>query len=124
MKLAFYDSNGTLYGYAADDSTARGEWQMAVALSAGTGLYWLVHRGWSMGLLSRSAVRRQHILQPGQERDLDGVRFVGMQRGNFLLAWTKLLSAERPDWWYWQGAQASWGAMLFIAKTIGVRSIF
>jgi len=124
MKLLFCDSNGTLYGYAAGDSTAggNGKWQWLLARA-------LVRAGWSIvvGVWDYSPEIQsgaKHILQTGQERHLDGVRFVGMQRGNFLLAWTKLLSAERPDWWYWQGAQASWGAMLFIAKTIGVRSIF
>src|SRR5262245_46061269 len=117
MKLAFSDSNGTLDGYAAGDSTAggtgKGQWLLARALSRA-----LVPAGWCIGVgISDASPQVQsganHIPQPGQERDLDGVRVVGMQRGNFLLAWAKLLSAERPDWWYWQGAQASWGAMLF-----------
>jgi glycosyltransferase involved in cell wall biosynthesis len=29
-----------------------------------------------------------------------------------------------PNWWYWQGAEALWGALLAVAKTKGVRGIF
>jgi glycosyltransferase involved in cell wall biosynthesis len=126
MKLAFCDDNGTVYGYATGDRGAggNGKWRWLLARV-------LIRSGWSVVVgvgqhapEVRLDDRSTRILDRRQERVIDGVRFMRMPRGHLVLAWSRFLAAERPDWWYWQGAEAIWGAMVLIAKTMGVRGIY
>jgi glycosyltransferase involved in cell wall biosynthesis len=126
MKIAFCDGNGTVYGYATGDQGAggNGKWQWLLARL-------LIQSGWSVvvGVGQHAPEvdlddRSPQILNPTQERVIEGVRFVRMPQGQFVLAWSKFLMAERPDWWYWQGAEAIWGAMLLVAKAMRIRGIY
>ena len=111
MKIVLTDE--TAYGYALDSTSAtgNGKWQCLLARA-------LTKAGWSVVV----GVREQ--LSPGQEESVGGIRFVGMEKGSLIKAWSKLLTKERPDWWYWQGSDPLWGAMLLVAKAKGVRGIF
>ena len=126
MKLALCDDNGAVYGYATGKPGAggNGKWQWLLARV-------LIQSGWSVVVSVRQHAPEveldqspQILLDPTQQRMIDGVKFVGMPEGHFVVAWSKFLAAEKPDWWYWQGAEALWGAMVLIAKTMGVRAIF
>jgi len=116
--------NDVIFGYATGDAGVAGgaekaQWLIAQALA---------RSGWSVVI----GVRK---LKPGEEHLIEGVRFVGIGSGNslgplrdeavdLLIAWSKFLSVEKPDWWYWRAADPLWGALLLIAKTKGVRAIF
>jgi glycosyltransferase involved in cell wall biosynthesis len=67
-------------------------------------------------------------LSVGQQETVDGVRFVGLgptsAAGKYLSRWWSFLASERPNWWYFQGADPLWGALLLVARTHGVRAIF
>src|SRR5437899_1321970 len=112
MKLAFVSDD--IYAYASGAPSAVGgaerqQWLLARALAAND---WVVTVG------VRQAVKA------GERRAIDGVNFVGISRGQILLAWYQFLSAERADWWYWRCADHLWGPAVEIAKLAGVHTIF
>jgi glycosyltransferase involved in cell wall biosynthesis len=55
---------------------------------------------------------------------IDGVEFVGIDRGQILAAWYRFLASERPNWWYWRSAYHLWGPAVAITKFVGVHTIF
>jgi len=78
----------------------------------------LMTAGWSVVVGVGNGVGR------GEEQVVDGVRFVGMMRGNFVLAWWKFLSDQKPDWWFWRASDPLWPILLLVAKIKRVRSAF
>src|SRR5213596_1683613 len=112
MKIAMI--NDVAYGYATGDPNVAGGAEKA---------QWLLSRALAQADWSVVVGVREH-LKPGQEEILAGVRFVGMQEGRLLYAWSRFLAQEHPDWWYWRGSDPLWGALLLIAKMRGVRGIF
>jgi len=112
MKIALM--NDVVYRYALRDSSAVGgaeryQWLLARALAA---------HGWSVTVGVRDA------LQAGQRTTVEGVDFVGIGQGQILWAWYRFLLSEKPDWWYWQGADHLWGAAVVIARLAGVQTIY
>jgi glycosyltransferase involved in cell wall biosynthesis len=116
VKLAL--TNDVVYQYAIGEPSATGgaeraQWLLARALTK---------TGWSV------AVGVRKYLLPQQDQVVDGVRFVGMEpteKGTqFLRSWARFLDSERPDWWYWRGADPLWGALLLISKRKRIRGIF
>jgi len=112
MKLVF--CNDVIYGYATGAPWAIGgaeryQWLLARALAAD---------GWQV----RVGVREH--LAPGSRTAVDGVEFVGLARVHALRAWSRFLRAERPDWWYWQGADHIWGPAVAVARMTGTRTVF
>src|SRR6185295_14822550 len=107
-------ANSIVYRYAIGAPDAMGgaerfQWLLGRALmTAG----WLVVVGVRDGIA------------PGEEQVVDGVRFVGMMRGNFVLAWWKFLSDQKPDWWFWRASDPLWPILLLVAKIKRVRSAF
>ncbi len=67
-------------------------------------------------------VRRQ--LKSGERQFIDGVQYIGIGDGQFLLAWHKFLSSERPNWLFGECAHHLWGPVVEIAKLVGIRTIF
>jgi len=112
MKLVLV--NDIVYRYAVNDPAAVGgaeryEWLQVRAL---------VSAGWSVTVGVRTELPYR------ESRKIDGVKFLGIGEGNILLAWYRLLRAERPDWWQWQCASHWWGPAGLVAKLAGVRTIF
>jgi len=110
MKIVFV--NDSIYAYALGTPVGgaeRQQWLLARALAAA---------GWSVTVGVRKA------LDAGAHRALDGVECVGIGRGQIFSAWYRLLSSERPDWWYWRCADHLWGPAVEIAKLTAVRTIF
>ena len=111
MKIVYV--NDVVYGYAIGDPSANGGaerygWHLTRALA---------NAGWSV------TVGVQYALQEGEERQIDGVRFLGIgRRVHFLLAWYRFLRKERPDWCFFQCADHLWGPMVEIARWLGVRT--
>lgn len=107
--------NDIVYGYATGDPLARGGaerygWYLMRALAA---------KGWTVTVGVRAA------LAAGEERIVDGVRFLGIgSQKNFLLDWYGFLKNERPDWCFWQCADPLWGPAAEIARWLGVRTAF
>ncbi len=112
MKIAFL--NDRIYAYASRDPSAVGgaerqQWLLGRALAA---------RGWSV------TVGVHHAVRPGERRTIEGAEFVGMGWGHVLAAWYHFLSSERPDWWYWRGADHILGPAVEVARIARVRTIF
>lgn len=112
MKLAI--TNDIVYAYASGDPSAVGgaeryQWLLARALATA---------GWSV------TVGVRETLSTAEHKTIDGVEFVGVGGGQVLTAWYRFLLSERPDWWYWQGADHLWGPAVGMAKMVGVRTIF
>ena len=112
MKIVFV--NDSIYAHALGQPTVVGgaerqQWFLARALAAAG---WVVTVGVRVGL------------QPGEDKSINGVKFVGMDQGQILSAWYRLLSSERPDWWYWRCASHWWGPAVGIAKLEKVGTIF
>ena len=111
MKIIF--TNDTIYGWASGASVVGGaerqQWLLARALAA---------TGWSVTV----GVRK--VLEAGERRTIDGVKFLGIGQGHIHLVWYRFLSSEQPDWWYWRCADHLWGSAVEIAKLAGVRTIF
>lgn len=112
MKIAFL--NDGVYAYATGANTAvggaeRDQWQLARALVAA---------GWS------ATVGVREHLKAGERKTIDGVEYTGIGHGQVLLAWHNFLSAERPDWLFWECAYHLWGALVEIAKLSKVKTIF
>jgi glycosyltransferase involved in cell wall biosynthesis len=112
MKIVFL--NDGIYGYARSLSSSCGgaerqQWLLARALVA---------NGWMV------TVGVRDLLDSGTRSSIDGVEFVGIGKGQILLAWYRFLKSERPDWWYWRCAYHLWGAAVEIARLTGVRTIF
>jgi glycosyltransferase involved in cell wall biosynthesis len=114
MKKIVY-VNDVVYAYATGDPSANGGaerygWHLMRALANG---------GWTV------TVGVRHPLQEGEERVVDGVRFLGINRHqHFLFAWYKFLKKERPNWCFWQCADHLWGPIAEIARRLGVRTAF
>jgi glycosyltransferase involved in cell wall biosynthesis len=126
MKLAFCDNNGMVYGYATGEPGAggNGKWQWLLARA-------LAQSGWSIVVgigqhepEAKLSAQSTHMLNPRQECVIDGVRFVKLPPGHIMFTWPKFLAAERPHWWYWQGPEAIWGAMVLVAKAMRIQGIF
>jgi glycosyltransferase involved in cell wall biosynthesis len=112
MKIAFV--NDGIFAYASKDAAAVGgaerqQWYLARALAA---------TNWKV------VVGVRHALRARERRPIQGVEFVGIDRGPFLFDWRRFVAAERPDWWYWRGANHLYGPMVGIARAAGVRSVF
>lgn len=112
MKVVFLSDR--IYGYARSLSSSCGgaerqQWLLARALVA---------HGWTV------TVGVRDLLDSGTRSSIDGVEFVGIGKGQILLAWYRFLKSERPDWWYWRCAYHLWGAAVEIARLTGVRTIF
>jgi len=107
--------NDIVYGYATGDPLARGGaerygWYLMRALAAA---------GWAVTVGVRAA------LSVGEERTVDGVRFLGIgSHNNFLSDWYWFLKNEKPDWCFWQCADHLWGPASEIARWFGVRTAF
>jgi glycosyltransferase involved in cell wall biosynthesis len=114
VKIAFI--NDAIYNYACGEVSAVGgaEWQQWLVARA------LATRGWSV------SVGITEGLALGETRFVNGVKFVGIggPRMHILLAWSRFLSAERPDWLYWRCASHLLGLAFALAKLLGVRTIF
>jgi glycosyltransferase involved in cell wall biosynthesis len=112
MKIAFL--NDGAYAYASGASAAvggaeRDQWLLGMSLAA---------FGWSVSIGVRNG------LQPGRRESINGVEFVGIERGQILSAWYRFLSSERPNWLFWECATHLWGPTVEIAKFFGIRTIF
>jgi glycosyltransferase involved in cell wall biosynthesis len=112
MKIVFL--NDVAYEYAVGSSkavggTERDIWLLSRALAAG---------GWSV------AVGVCGAIEVGERKVVERVEYVGISRGNPLIAWHRFLTSERPDWLFWEGASHWWGPLVEIAKLKGVRTIF
>lgn len=112
MKIVF--TNDGIHAYASRAQTAVGgaerqQWYLARALAAA---------GWKV------VVGVRETLRAGERCAVDGVEFAGIDEGQILLAWHRLLLAERPDWWYWRGASHLYGPTVGLAKLAGVGTIF
>ena len=102
MKIVYV--NDVVYAYATGDPSATGGaerygWHLSRALA---------NAGWTV------TIGVQDLLQAGEERQIDGVRFLGIGQGRsmrFLLVWYRFLKKERPDWCFWQCAGPSMGAV-------------
>lgn len=107
--------NDIVHGYATGDPSAKGGaerygWHLMRALAAA---------GWTVTVGVRMA------LSAGEERTVDGVRFLGIgHRGSFLSDWYRFLKSEKPDWCFWQCADHLWGPCAEIARWLGVRTAF
>ena len=109
--------NDVVYAYAIGDPSANGGaerygWHLTRALA---------NAGWSV------TVGVQYALREGEERQIDGVRFLGIGQGgglHFLLVWYRFLKKERPDWCFWQCAGHLWGPAAEIARWLGIRTAF
>jgi glycosyltransferase involved in cell wall biosynthesis len=111
LKLALLEDG--IYEFATGNPMAsgNGKWQ------------WLLSRALAQSGFSIVVGVREH-LRSGHEQTIDGVRFFGMQRGHLVLAWSKFLTTEKPNWWYYQGADPLWPILLFVAKAKRVSGIF
>ena len=112
MKIAFLNDGAYAYATGANSAVGgaeRDQWLLARALVAA---------GWS------ATVGVRDHLRAGERRTIDGVQYTGIGRGQVLLAWHKFLSAERPDWLFWECAYHLWGALVEIAKLSKVKTIF
>ncbi|CUS34894.1 hypothetical protein COMA1_20010 [Candidatus Nitrospira nitrosa] len=113
MKIVYL--NNPVYGYATGDPSVCGGaerygWHLMRALA---------HAGWSVTVGVSSA------LQDGEVRVVDGVKFLGLGcHTHSLLTWYRLLRIERPDWCFWQCADALWGPAAEVARWLGVRTAF
>jgi len=113
MKLVYV--NDVVYGYAIGDPSANGgaeryAWHLTRALA---------NAGWSITVGVRYALRE------GEEKVVEGVRFLGLSRRmHFLLDWYRFLKNERPDWCFSQCADHLWGPTAEIARWLGVRTAF
>jgi glycosyltransferase involved in cell wall biosynthesis len=93
-------------------------------MASGNGKWqWLLARALAQAGSSIVVGVRNH-LPVEQEQIIEGVRFVGMHRGHLLPAWSRFLATEKPDWWYYQGAEPFWPLLLLVAKVKGVSGIF
>ncbi|MGE3977307.1 MAG: glycosyltransferase family 4 protein [Nitrospira sp.] len=107
--------NDIVYGYATGDPSARGGaerygWYLMRALAAA---------GWTVTVGVRAA------LPAGEERTVEGVRFLGIgNKKTFLSDWYWFLKREQPDWCFWQCASHLWGPCAEIARWLGVRTAF
>ena len=107
--------NDIVYGYATEDPSAKGGaerygWYLMRALAAA---------GWTVTVGVRAA------LSAGEQRTVDGVRFLGIgNQHNFLSDWYRFLKGEQPDWCFWQCADPLWGPAAEIARWLGVRTAF
>src|SRR5262245_18706641 len=63
-------------------------------------------------------------MEVGERKTIQGVDFLGIGRDQPLRSWHRMLSSERPDWWYWRCAEHWWGAAVEVAKFARVRTIF
>jgi glycosyltransferase involved in cell wall biosynthesis len=110
MKIVFTEDD--IYAYATGKtSSGAGRWQWLLARA-------LVADGWSV----TAGVREG--MGAGERRGIDGVEFLGIGQSQFLLAWYRFLSSERPQWWYWHTAEHVWGLAVEVAKLLGVGTIF
>ena len=115
MKIVYV--NDVVYAYATGDPSATGGaerygWHLSRALA---------NAGWIV------TIGVQDLLQEGEERQIDGVRFRGIGQGHgmyFLLVWYRFLKKERPDWCFWQCADHLWGPSAEIARWLGIRTAF
>lgn len=111
MKIVFM--NDGIHAYASGAPQAVGgaerqQWYLARALAAA---------GWKV-------VVGVETLPAGTRQTVDAVEFAGIDKGQILLSWHRLLRAERPDWWYWRGASHLYGPTVGLAKLGGIGTVF
>ncbi len=83
-------------------------------------------------LLARALARAGWVVTVGVREGLklkervviDGVNFVGIGQGQYLLSYYRFLVSEQPDWCYWRAAEHWLGLVVQVAKFVGVRTIF
>src|SRR5262249_8889928 len=102
------------YAFASGASSANGgaerdQWLLGTALAS---------FGWSVTVGVRDG------LESGDRRFINGVDFIGLEKCQFLLAWHRFLSSQRPNWLFWECASHLLGPLVEIAKFSGVRTIF
>ena len=112
MKISLIDD--VIYRYAANDPTAAGGaerymWLQTRALAAA---------GWS------ATVGVWTALPPGERTRIDGVDFVGVERGDTIRAVYRFLRAERPDRCHWFGSSHILGPAIAAGKLVGTRAVF
>ncbi len=112
MKLLFV--NDPVYARLTGSSSLfngaeRQQWLLARALA---------RRGWSVTFGIREGMKT------GERNTIDGIDFLGIGKSTILVAWHRMLSSERPDWWYWRCASHWWGAAVELAKQAKVRTVF
>ncbi len=107
-------TNDVVYRYASGDPSANG----------GAERYeWLLARGLaSKGWLVTVGVRRG--LEYQERKTINGVDFVGIGNGNIFRVWYLFLKSEKPDWWFWTGADFWLAPGVYLAKLLGIRTIF
>ena len=111
MKIALV--NDIAYRYATGDASAVGgaeryQWLMTKALAAS---------GWS------AVIGVQYALKRGERVRIDGVDFVGIGSGQFLVAFYRFLTIERPDWFFWFGSTHLLGPAVGIASLVGTKTV-
>jgi glycosyltransferase involved in cell wall biosynthesis len=112
MKIVFLEDGIHAYASGATEAVGgaeRQQWYLAKALAA---------IGWNV------VVGVREPLNPGERRSIEGVAFAGIDRGQILRAWSRFLTSEHPDWWYWRSASHLYGPTVALAKLAGVRTIF
>jgi glycosyltransferase involved in cell wall biosynthesis len=112
MKITFVEDQ--VYDYAVNATSATGgaeryAWLLLRALAAD---HWTV----TVGVYDR--------LAPNERMRIDGVEFVGLEKGHVTRVWYKFLRKEKPDWWLLQTANHWWGPAVEIAKWLGVRTVY
>jgi len=112
MKVVFLSDGAYAYASGAQSAVGgaeRDQWLLATALAS---FDWSVTVGVRAGL------------EPHEQRLINGVQFVGMERGQILYVWHRFLAANRPDWLFWECADHLFGAVVAIAKLLRIRTIF
>jgi len=112
MKIAM--ANDVVYQYASGDPGAVGgaeryQWLLARALAA---------HGWSVVVGVHAGLPR------GERVSFDGVEFVGLGPGHFLVGVAKLFMAERPDWCFWFGSTHLLGPGVALGWVTGTRTLY
>jgi glycosyltransferase involved in cell wall biosynthesis len=112
MKIALVDDR--VYGYASGDPSVAGGAERYV---------WLLFRalavsGWS------ATVGVRDRLKPGERVRIDGVDFVGMNEGQYLVALYRFFASERPEWCLWFSANHLLGPAVAIGRLAGTRTMF
>lgn len=111
LKLLIYNRGAYAYATHSPEATGGAEKQQ-----------WLV---------AKTLAARGHeivVLVPGdsplQVSAQDGVRFVPCSPGNPFLHISSFLRQERPDWWYWRCSTYILGPVFFIARLLGISTVF
>jgi glycosyltransferase involved in cell wall biosynthesis len=112
MKIVFIEDQVFDYAMNASSATGGAERYAWLLLRA------LADEGWTVtvGVYDR--------LAPNERRPIDGVEFVGLEKGHVTRGWYKFLRKESPDWWLLQTASHWWGPAVELAKLLRVRTVY